>query len=169
MPPASPDHSPDDHAAVNGRAAIDAVLEPLREEADRADRELADNRRFLEERRSRRLDAETRDLLNRAARSPQAPVSLRRLARRIAGGEFTWEDLFAHRGGPDGDAFLLDAVRVARDRFSDAELSPVPVPEAALETGVDPSEVNADLDQLLQDARERHDAIFRRAFERDDS
>jgi hypothetical protein len=168
VPPASPDH-PDDQAAVDGRAAIDAVLEPLREETDRADRELADNHRFLEERRSRRLDAETRDLLNRAARSPQAPVSLRRLARRIAGGELTWEDVFAHRGGPDGDAFLLDAFHTARERFSDAELSPVRVPEGALETGVDPSEVDADLDRVLQEGREQHDAIFRRAFESGDS
>jgi hypothetical protein len=160
VPPASPDPVP-----AQARAAIDAALEPLREATDRADRELADNQRFLEERRSGRIDAETRDLLERAARSPEAPVSLRRLARRIAGGELTWDDVFAHRGGADGDGFLADAFRTARERFSDADLPPVPVPREALETGVDPSEVAADLETLLQEAGEQHDAIFRRTFE----
>jgi hypothetical protein len=161
VPPASPDPRRD----IDGRAAIDAVLEPLRAETDRVDRELADNRQFLEERRSRRLDPETRDLLDRAADSPEAPESLRRLARRIAGGELTWDDVFAHRAGPDGDAFLSDAFRTAEQHFADADLAPVPVPDAALDTGVDPDEVDADLARTRREARDEHDAIFRRAFE----
>jgi hypothetical protein len=152
---------------VDSRAAIDAALEPLRAETDRVDRELADNRRFLDDRRNRRLDAETRELLDRAAESPQAPESLRRLARRIAGGELTWDDVFAHRAGAEGDAFLADAFRTAEQHFADADVATVPVPEAAVETGVEPDEVAADIDRTRREARDEHDAVFRRAVEGD--
>jgi hypothetical protein len=94
---------------------VDAVLEPLREESGRVDRELARNRTLLDERRSHGVDAETRDLLARAAAGPSAPASLRRVARRVAAGELTWDDVFAHRAGPDGTAFLRDAFRTARE------------------------------------------------------
>jgi hypothetical protein len=159
VPPASPD------ATNDGRAAIDAVLEPLRAEGDRVDRELSANRAFLDERRSRHLDPETRALLDRAADSPEAPESLRRLARRVASRELTWEDVFAHRAGADGDAFLAEAFRTARERFADATVPQVPIPDEALDTGIDPDEVAADIDRTRAEAREEHDAIFRRAFE----
>ncbi|MGA8245468.1 MAG: hypothetical protein WB797_01040, partial [Nocardioides sp.] len=74
MLPAYPEGLPD------GRAAIDAVLEPLREESDRVGRELEANRAHLDERRARAIDPETRALLGRAADSPTAPASLRRVA-----------------------------------------------------------------------------------------
>ncbi len=154
MPPASPD-------PYDGRAAIDAVLEPLRAETDRVDRELASNQAFLEERRATGVDAETRDLLSRAAESPSAPESLRRVARQVAAGQITWDDVFARRGGPDGAAFLEDAFRTARDHFADADLAPVPVPEEALEVGVDPAEVAVDIERARDEARTAHDAIFR--------
>lgn len=164
MPPASPDPrlTPYD---VDARAAIDTVLEPLREETARVDREVRDNAAFLEARRRSRLDRETRDLLDRAAESPEAPASMRRLARRVASGELDWDDVFARRGGADGDAFLTDAFRAADEHFAGTDLARVPVPEAALETGIDPDEVAADLDQTRREARAEHDAIYRRAFE----
>jgi hypothetical protein len=164
VPPASPDPR---FAAydVDARAAIDAVLEPLREATDRVDREVRENAAFLEERRRSRLDPETRGLLDRAAESPQAPESLRRLARRVAGGELSWDDVFARRGGPDGDTFLTDAFRTAREHFADADVALVPVPEAALETGVDPEDVADDIDRTRREARDQHDAVFRRTFE----
>jgi hypothetical protein len=152
--PASPDPS-------DGRAAVDAVLEPLRAETDRVDRELAANQAFLEERRALGLDAETRDLLSRAAQSPSAPESLRRVARLVAGGRLTWDDVFARRAGQDGAAFLEDAFRTAREHFAEADLEPVPVPEEALEVGVDPDEVAADIERVRDEARTAHDAIFR--------
>lgn len=163
MPPASPDPR---FAAydVHARAAIDAVLEPLREETDRVDREVRDNAAFLEERRRSRLDAETRGLLDRAAESPQAPESLRRLARRVGRGELSWDDVFASRGGPDGDAFLADAFRTAREQFADADLTLVAAPEAALETGVDPADIADDIDRTRREAGDEHDAVFRRTF-----
>jgi hypothetical protein len=164
VPPASPDPR-FGGSTVDARAAIDDVLEPLREETIRVDRELRDNRDFLDARRRAPLDAETRALLDRAAESPQAPGSLRRLARRIAAGELTWDDVFAHRGGPDGDAFLADALRTAEAHFADADLPPVPVPDDALETGVDPDEVSADIARTCAEARAEHDAIFRWTFE----
>jgi hypothetical protein len=108
--PASPEVSGD-------RSAIDAALEPLRGEVDRVGREMADNRAYLEERRRRGIDPETRALLDRAADSSSAPESLRRLARQVDAGRLTWDDVFAHRAGPDGDAFLADAFRTARERF----------------------------------------------------
>jgi hypothetical protein len=160
VPPASPDA-----LGPDGRAAIDAVLEPLRAETDRVDRALADNQAFLEERRSRGVDAETRALLARAAESPQAPDSLRRVARRVAAGEISWDDVFAHRAGPEGAAFLDDAFRTARQHFADADLPPVRVPDEALEVGIDPDEVSDDIRRTGVEAREAHDAIFRRAFE----
>jgi hypothetical protein len=150
---------------VDARAAIDAVLEPLRQETDRVDREVRDNAAFLDERRRSRLDAETRGLLDRAAESPQAPESLRRLARRVAGGEIGWDDVFAHRAGPDGEAFLADALSTARAHFADADLAPVQVPEAALETGIDPDEVADDIERTRREARNEHDLIYRRAVE----
>jgi hypothetical protein len=149
--------SPDPHA---GREAIAAVLEPLRAETDRIDREIASNNAFLTERRQRGLDAETRHLLTRAAESPQAPTSLRRLARRVAAGEISWDDVFAHRAGPDGTAFLREAFRTAREHVDDRP-TPVSVPEAALEVGIDPAEVAADLEHTLAVARLAHDDVFR--------
>lgn len=159
MPPASPEEVPD------GRAAIDAVLEPLREETDRVGREMEANRAYLDEHRARGVDPETRALLDRAADSPSAPESLRHLARQVAAGRVTWDDVFAHRAGPEGEAFLADAFRTAREHFSDADLTPVPVPDEALAVGIDPVEVSDDLAQTLAEAAEEHDAIFRRAFD----
>ena len=104
-------------ASRDARAALDAVLEPLRVETGQVDRELASNRLFLEERRSRGVDPATSDLLTRAAGSPSAPESLRRLARQVAAGGLTWDDVFAHRAGPDGAAFLRDALSTAHDHF----------------------------------------------------
>jgi hypothetical protein len=164
VPPASPDprFTPYD---VDARAAIDEVLEPLREETARVDREVRDTAAFLDERRRSRLDAETRDLFDRAAQSPEAPAAMRRLARRVASGELGWDDVFARRGGPDGEAFLTEAFRTARQQFADTDLARVPVPEAALEAGVDPADVADDIDRTRRGARDEHDAIFRRAFE----
>jgi hypothetical protein len=161
--PASPDGRPASYD-VDARAAIDAVLEPLREETDRVDREVRDNAAFLEDRRRSRLDAETRDLLDRAAESPTAPASLRRLARRVATGELGWDDVFARRAGADGEAFLADAFRTAQEHFCEADLARVAVPAAALETGIDPDAVAVDLDVTRREARDEHDAIFRRAI-----
>lgn len=149
--------SPDPH---DGRAAIDAVLEPLRAETDRVDRELASNQAFLDERRSRGVDAETRDLLSRAAESPSAPASLRRVARQVTAGQITWDDVFAHRAGADGEAFLADAFRTAREHVTD-EPALVSVPDEALEVGVDPDEVAADIARTRDEARTAHDEIFR--------
>jgi len=73
--------------------------------------------------------------------------------------------VFAHRGGPDGEAFLVDAFRTAREHFADAEVARVAVPEAALETGVDPEGVADDIDRTRHEARGDHDAVFRRTFE----
>jgi hypothetical protein len=164
VPPESPDPRFATYDA-DARAAIDAVLEPLREETDRVDREVRDNAAFLEERRRSRLDAETRGLLDRAAESPQAPDSLRRLARRVAGGELSWDNVFAHRGGADGEAFLAEAFRTAHEHFSDADLSRVPVPDSALETGIEPDELTDDIERTRREARDEHDAIFRHALE----
>ncbi|MGA8249037.1 MAG: hypothetical protein WB797_19170, partial [Nocardioides sp.] len=75
----------------------------------------------------------------------------------------TWDDVYARRAGPDGEAFLADAFRTAREHFADAEVSVVPVPDEALEVGVDPDEVSADLELTLAEAAEEHDAIFRPA------
>lgn len=161
MPPASPDPS----LGLDGRAAIDAVLEPLRAETDRVDRELADNEAFLEERRSQGVDADTQALLARAAESPTAPDSLRRLAQRVAAGEITWDDVFARRAGGDGTTFLDDAFRTAQQHFPDADLPTVRVPDDALAVGVDPDAVSDDIFRTRVEAREAHDAIFRRAFE----
>jgi hypothetical protein len=164
VPPASPDPHTGAYA-VDARTAIEAVLEPLREATDRVDREVRDNAAFLDERSRSRLDADTQSLLDRAAESPQAPASLRRLASRVARGEMGWDDVFAHRAGPDGEAFLADAFSTARERFADADLAPVPVPEAALETGIDPDEIADDIDRTRREARDEHDLIFRRALE----
>jgi hypothetical protein len=150
---------------VDARAAIDAVLEPLRAETDRVDREVRDNAAFLEQRRRDRIDPDTRRLLDRAADSPDAPDSLRRLARRVSSGEIGWDDVFARRVGPDGDAFLAEAFRTARQHFGDADLPRVSVPEAALETGVDPDDVADDIERTRREARADHDAVFRRTFE----
>src|SRR5262249_44503303 len=147
-------------------------LEPLREETDRVDREVRDNAAFLEDRRRSRLDAETRALLDRAAESPEAPASLRRLARRVATGELGWDDVFARRAGADGEAFLADAFRTAQEHFGEADLARVAVPEAALGTGIDPGQLAADLERSQRaahlertqgGARAEHDAIFHRA------
>lgn len=151
MPQASPD----------ARVAVDAVLEPLREETERVDRELASNHAFLEERRSRGVDPGTRDLLRQAADSPSAPDSLRRLARKVAAGEITWEDVFAHRAGPTGTAFLVDAFSTAHKHFAEAGLSPVAVPDEALDVGTDPAEVAADIERTRAEARAAHDEVFR--------
>jgi hypothetical protein len=147
-------------ASPDPRAAIDAVLEPLRVESDRVDRALADNQAFLDERRTRGLDREMRDLLSRAAESPTAPESIRRVARQVAAGRLTWDDVFAHRAGPDGHAFLRDAFATARKHVSD-DPRPVEVPDAALEVGVDPDEVADDITRTRAEARMAHDAIFR--------
>jgi hypothetical protein len=147
-------------ASPDPRTAIDAVLEPLLTETDRVDRALADNQAFLDERRARGLDRETRDLLSRAAESPAVPESVRRVAQQVAAGRITWDDVFAHRAGPDGESFLEDALRAARDHVTDGP-TPVRVPEAALEVGVDPDEVAADIARTLTEAQAGHDAIFR--------
>lgn len=151
MPPASPD----------ARASIDTVLEPLREETERVDHELASNHAFLEERRSRGVDEETRDLLTRAAASPSAPDSIRRLARQVAAGELTWDAVFAHRAGPDGMAFLSEAFSTAQEHFARARVPPVAVPHDALDVGIDPDEVAADIGRTRAEARVAHDEVFR--------
>ncbi|HEY3531140.1 MAG TPA: hypothetical protein VGK78_18500, partial [Nocardioides sp.] len=154
MIPRSPD-------PADGRRAIDAVLEPLRAETHRVDDELRDNEEFLAERRSCGIDPETRALLERAAGSPAAPESLRRVARLVAAGRVTWDDVFAHRGGPEGAAFLDDALRTARRQFAEADLPPAKVPDEALEVGIDPDEVSDDIFRARVEAQEDHDAIFR--------
>jgi len=156
--PASPE-DPD------GRSAIDAVLEPLRDGVDRVTHEMADNSAFLDERRTRGIDPETRALLDRAAGSPAAPESLRRVARRVAAGRGSWDDVFARRAGPDGEAFLAEALRTARDRFADIDVTPVAAPEEALAVGIDPEAVDADVAQTIAEARQEHDAIFRPAYD----
>jgi hypothetical protein len=160
VPPASPD-------VPDARAAIESVLEPLRAESDRVDQAMADNRAYLEERRKTRVDAETRGLLERAATSPGAPDSLRRVARQVARGQITWDSVFDHRAGPEGEAFLADAFRTAREHFADADLTPVPVPEEALAEGVDPEAVDDDIELTLREAGEAHDRIFRATFSDD--
>jgi hypothetical protein len=162
VPPASPDRPGD---LPGSRSAIEAVLAPLRDEVEAIDREMTDNRAFLEDRRRRGVDAETRSLLDRAADSPTAPDSLRRLAREVAAGRLTWDDVFAHRAGADGEAFLADAFRTARERFADVEVAPVPVPEEAHAVGVEPEQVDADLQMTLAIARLEHDSIFRQSLE----
>ncbi len=147
-------------ASLDPRAAVDAALEPLRVETDRVDRALADNQAFLDERRARGLDRETRDLLSQAAQSPAAPESVRRVAQQVAAGRITWDDVFAHRAGPDGEMFLQDAFRTAREHISD-DAAPVEVPEAALALDVDPDEVALDIARTRADAQAGHDAIFR--------
>jgi hypothetical protein len=162
VPPASPEPPAE---LPGSRSAIDVVLRPLREGVDRVDRELADNRAFLEQHRRRGLDAQTRDLLARAADSPSAPESLRRLAQEVAAGRLTWDDVFAHRAGADGEGFLAEAFRTARERFADAEVPTVPVPEEALAVGVDPEAVDADIQMTLAIARLEHDAVFRETLD----
>jgi hypothetical protein len=151
--PASPD-------PYDARAAIDAALEPLRAETERVDAELASNQAFLDERSTRALDADTCDLLSRAARSPSAPESLRRVARQVAAGRITWEDVFARRAGSDGAAFLEDAFRTAREHVSD-DPAPVTVPDEARKVGVVPAEVAADIERTRAEASVAHDAVFR--------
>jgi hypothetical protein len=90
---------------------------------------------------------------------------LRRVARRVAAGQLTWDDVFAHRAGPEGEAFLGDAFRTAREHFAEADLGSVPVPDEALEVGVDPDQVSEDLARTLAEAAEEHDAIFRRGLD----
>lgn len=155
MPPASPDP----------RELIHEILEPLTAEAERADALMAENTAFLEQRRSQGLDAETKQLLQDAARSPEAPASLRRLAGRVAHGEITWDDVFRGRAGADGADFLATAFTVARARFEDADMAPVEVPEEALEVGVDPTAVHDDITRTLEEARAEHDRIWREGLE----
>jgi hypothetical protein len=150
VPPASPD----------ARAAIEAVLEPLVLETDRVDRAVADNRSFLDARRARGLDRETRDLLSRAAESPSAPESVRRVAREVAAGRLTWDDVFAHRAGAAGQAFLRDAFATARAHVTD-DPTPIDVPPEALEVGLDPADVATDIARTRAEAQAAHDAVFR--------
>ncbi len=82
------------------------------------------------------------------------------MARQVAAGGITWDDVFAHRAGPDGETFLQDAFRTAREHISD-DAAPVEVPEAALEPGVDPDEVALDIARTRADAQAGHDAMFR--------
>jgi hypothetical protein len=147
-------------ASPDPRAAIDAVLEPLRVETDRVDRALADNQAFLDERRARGLDRETRDLLARAAESPTAPESVRRVAQQVAAGRITWDDVFAHRAGPDGQAFLRDAFATAREHVDD-DSTPIDVPDEAREIGIDPGAIAEEIARTRAEARIAHDAIFR--------
>jgi hypothetical protein len=130
VPPASPD----------ARAAIEAVLEPLVLETDRVDRAVADNRSFLDARR--------------------APESVRRVAREVAAGRLTWDDVFAHRAGAAGQAFLRDAFATARAHVTD-DPTPVDVPPEALEVGLDPADVATDIARTRAEAQAAHDAVFR--------
>jgi hypothetical protein len=154
-----PQESPDLPSAVR------AIMEPLDAELDRARQVVADDRRFLQDKRERGLDPETKTLFEEAAKSPDAPDSLRRLAKQVERGELTWDDVFRGRGGELGSAFLADAFSTARRHFEDADLTPVAVPEEALATGIDPTAVQEDLDRTLEEARVEHDRVWRELIE----
>jgi hypothetical protein len=146
-------------------SAIRAIMEPLDAEIDRARQVVAEDRRFLQEKRSRGLDPETKALFEEAAKSPDAPDSLRKLAQQVERGELTWDDVFRGRGGELGTAFLADAFSTARQHYEDADLAPVAVPEEALATGIDPTAVQEDLDRTLEEARLEHDLVWRELLE----
>jgi hypothetical protein len=135
-----PQESPDLPSAVR------AIMEPLDAELDRARQVVADDRRFLQDKRERGLDPETKTLFEEAAKSPDAPD-------------------FRGRGGELGSAFLADAFSTARRHFEDADLTPVAVPEEALATGIDPTAVQEDLDRTLEEARVEHDRVWRELIE----
>lgn len=158
MPPASPDPRTDVASAIR------AALEPFERELDTARRQRGDNAGFLAARRSRGLDAETRDLFADAARSPDAPDSLRRLGREVAAGRLTWDDVFRGRAGELGTTFLGEAYAAARlavDDLADADDDLVEVPAEARAVGVDPDQVRADVEELRAEAGDAHDQLWR--------
>ena len=130
--------------------ALRALLEPLREELAQAQELIDDNRRYLEEKQARGIDHETKDLFRRAAESPNAPESLKKIAREVEEGHTTWEDVFARRSGELGQAFLHDAFTTARLHFEDADLATVEPPREALDQGIDPAEVERDVRATLE-------------------
>ena len=134
------------------RSEIRALLAPLEDAVAEGRRQRADNADFLDGLRARRLRPEERDLMERAAQSPAAPESLRRLARRVAAGELDWVDVLSGRGGEDGAAFRDAALRTAREHWATAEVERVDPPADALDLGVDPETTSAAIDADLGNA-----------------
>lgn len=155
MPPTSqPEWRPD------ASEQIRQTLAPLNEAVEEVDKIVADNRAYLADKRSRGLDAETKALLEQAARSPEAPESLRKLAKQVERGELTWDEVFRGGAGDLGRAFLTDAFRVAAEHVSPEPVTPVEPPEEALAQGVDPESVHDEISQTLEEARMAHDRIW---------
>ncbi|MBB6626711.1 hypothetical protein H5V45_05175 [Nocardioides sp. KIGAM211] len=160
MPPTSPHETRPDPSAL-----IRETLAPLEDEIAEADQVVADNRAYLAEKRSRGLDPETKELLEQAARSPEAPDSLRKLATQVERGQITWDDVFRGGAGELGREFLSDAFRVASEHVSPEPVTPVEPPPEALAQGVDPTAVQDEMSQTLEEARMEHDRIWREALE----
>lgn len=131
---------------------IRALLAPLEDAIADARTLRAENADFLDRQRARRLSPEERELMERAAESPTAPESLRRLAHRVATGELGWADVLAGRGGEDGAAFREAALETARQHWATADVGRVEPPEEALELGVDPESTSAAIDADLGNA-----------------
>ncbi len=147
-------------ASHDAAELIRSVVAPFEDELDQARAELAESRAWLEAERSKGLDPETKALFNQAARSPDAPESLRKLGAEVAGGRLTWDDVFAGRGGALGEEFLSAARTTALAQFGDDPVTPVEPPREALATGVDPVRVREDMQQTLVEAKENHDRMW---------
>ncbi|MEX0428280.1 hypothetical protein AB3X52_11680 [Nocardioides sp. DS6] len=131
---------------------VRALLGPLEDAIAAARRVRADNADFLDRTRHRGLRPEERDLMERAAESPGAPESLRRLARRVAAGDLDWADVFSGRAGEDGTAFREAALHTARQHWATAEVARVEPPREALDLDVDPETTSAAIDADLGNA-----------------
>ena len=155
MPRTSPPESgPDPRDLMREQLAV------LDDQIEEATRLVADNQAFLVEQRSRGLDPETKALLEEAARSPQAPDSLRALAKQVERGDLTWDDVFRGRAGDLGRAFLSDAFTTAAEHVSPEPVTPVAPPREALAQGVDPELVQDEMTQTLDEARAEHDRLW---------
>jgi uncharacterized protein (DUF1786 family) len=140
-------------------------LAAFEDQIEEATQLVADNQAYLDDQRSRGLDPETKALLEEAARSPQAPDSLRALAKQVERGDLTWDDVFRGRAGSLGRTFLNDAFTTAAEHVSPEPVTPVAPPDEALAQGVDPEVVQDEMTQTLEKARVEHDRIWRERLE----
>lgn len=84
------------------RTRLQAAEERFEDAVRLAEREVARARQVVQQTASSQRDrAEAEKLFKEHARSPNAPEPIRKLYRRIAAGEITWDDVLSGRAGTE--------------------------------------------------------------------
>lgn len=103
-------------------AEIAAAVDAFEQEVALADAEVAEMQAQLARDQAKPIDPQIEQTLRRAARNPEAPDALRRLAKRVSDGSLDWSEVMSGSSAdPDVQQFRTQALATARAQFAPPE------------------------------------------------